>query len=937
MIYVHVGVVKSIRSVAWGKIDIKSIHDKPKASQHGERNFMRKGKLNLSIKNIILLIFIIALFIAVILFGTLIFTNWTTSAKTGAVRIADDVNEDIYNRVLAFIEEPYNNNEVNHKIIENGMLDLADEKQRDQFFVDVLESQTNEIYSFSYGTSAGEYYGARRNQDNVIEIMRNNEDTGGNSWYYSVNEDRTAGDLVVRAGQFDPRTRAWYKAALATEGAIFSPLYKHFVMNDLTVSAAWPIYNDSGGLDGVLGTHLLLSDIGTYLSDIVDEYQGTAIIFEKESRALVANSFGMPDFTVLEDGTLKRYEIADVDKPVIQNVFKHYKEDNQLEQIVKGEDGNFFINMKEIQMAGIDWVIMSAIPESLFMTDVIKTMVWAGFLAILFLIGSILIYRLVMQKYLKPMKTLLQVSGELAAGDLSKRVPIVRDDEIGLISESFNNVADKIQVLINHLDTTVQKRTRELEIANRALKESKEEFRLILDSAVEGIYGIDLKGKCTFCNISCIKTLGYHDQTDLLGENMHWKIHHTRPDGTAFPAEECKILNTFIKGQGSHVEDEVLWRADGTFFYAEYFSYPQIKNGKIIGAVITFNDISQRKQTEAEIKYLACYDPLTGLQNRRCFEENSVKIDKVDNLPLAVIFADINGLKMTNDIFGHLAGDELIKKSAEILKRSLREEDLIARIGGDEFVILLPQTTRENAEKMLTRIKSEFMDTRVKAIKCSISLGLDSKQHANEILADIIANAENAMYKEKVLKRNTINQDMIETIIETLHLRSPKEKQHSIAVSKLARELGLALQLRETEISKLARAAYLHNIGKIVVDDDLLNKEILSDEEFEKMQDHPTVGYRILNLFDETVGLAEYVYAYQERWDGSGYPRQLKGQQIPLLSRIIALVEGYNQMLNNGGFSLKEGKEAALQFIKDGAGQQFDPQIVTTFVELLAK
>ncbi len=467
------------------------------------------------------------------------------------------------------------------------------------------------------------------------------------------------------------------------------------------------------------------------------------------------------------------------------------------------------------------------------------------------------------------------------------------------------------------------------------LVESKEDLNLILDSSAEAIYGIDLNGNCIFCNNSCIEMLGYSDQSELLGKNMHRQIHHTRRDGTSFPTDDCRIFRAFIKGEGSHVEDEVFWRADGTSFDVEYFSYPQIKNGKITGAVITFMDISERKQKEAKIQYLNCYDTLTGLHNRRCFEENRNKIDIPDNLPLSVIFADINGLKMTNDIFGHTAGDELIKKSSEILQQVSRKNDVVARVGGDEFIILLPNTTGENAEKIITRIKSGFADAHIEAIKCSISLGLDTKRSPDQSLDEIIANAENAMYKDKTMNRKTINKDIIDTIIETLHAKNPGEKQHSITVSELCSDVGTALHLPENDISKLKRAGYLHDIGKIVLDEGILIKDTLSDEELEKMQQHSAVGYRILSLFDDTLDLAEYVYGHHERWDGAGYPQGLKGEQIPLLSRIITVVETYDRVLNRGELPLKDRKLAALDVIKNGAGTQFDLQIAELFVQMI--
>ena len=131
-----------------------------------------------------------------------------------------------------------------------------------------------------------------------------------------------------------------------------------------------------------------------------------------------------------------------------------------------------------------------------------------------------------MNKYLKPMKSLLQVSEELSSGDLLKRVDIIRNDEIGQISNSFNNVADKMQSLIENLELNIQERTRELHKANSRLEASKGELQLILDTAAEAIYGIDLNGNCTFCNKSCIRILGYRDQEELLGKNMHQLIHH---------------------------------------------------------------------------------------------------------------------------------------------------------------------------------------------------------------------------------------------------------------------------------------------------------------------------------------------------------------------------------------------------------------------------
>ena len=896
---------------------------------------MKKERHTLSLRRIILIVFSVAMLVLVVCYGLFVFTGWINSARAMAKAMAEGINDSIYDKVRSFIYSTRHINEMNYGIIENDILNLADETQRTRFFTGILEAHDSHIYSIGYGTENGEYYGARRNENGDTEAFGNNADTGWSTWYYSVNEDKTVGSIVKKTEKFDPRTRAWYIEAAEAAGPVFSQVYKHFVMDDLALSAAWPIYGETGELRGVLETHILPPEITTYLESAVERYNGAALIIEKGTGILISNSQDIENYSILEDGTVKHSTVADVENADIRRAFEFYETHGSLPGIFEGEDGRYFVTVKELEYDGLNWIIVSAIPESLFMSDVGESMRWSAIMSVLFLLLSILIYHLLTKKYLKPMQSLLQVSGELASGNLSRRVTIVRNDEIGLISKSFNSVADKMQSHIENLETAVQERTAELQSAYLSLEASKDDLRLILDSAAEAIFGIDLDGNCTFCNRSCAKILGYGDSSELLGRNMHRLIHHTSKEGSPIDIGECRIIGSLVNGTGTHVDDEVFWRSDGTSFDVEYFSYPQIKNGELIGAVITFMDVSDRKKKEAEIHYLSCYDPLTGLNNRRCFDERLPAFDIPGNLPLSVIFADINGLKMTNDIFGHSAGDMLIEKSAEILQQVCRKEDLAARTGGDEFIILLPNTGREEAGRIADRIRAGFSDARVEAIKCSISLGLDTKEDTGQSINDITANAENEMYRDKTINRKSINKDIIDTIIKTLHARSPREKEHSIAVGKLCAALGAAMQLSQNEISKLQRAGYLHDIGKITLDDSILRKDALAEEEYENMQQHTVVGYRILNLFDDTLDLAEYIYGHHERWDGTGYPRGLKGEQIPLISRIISITETYDRVRRRSDLSGKDRDLAALDTVRESAGTQFDSHIVEVFARMI--
>ncbi len=202
-------------------------------------------------------------------------------------------------------------------------------------------------------------------------------------------------------------------------------------------------------------------------------------------------------------------------------------------------------------------------------------------------------------------------------------------------------------------------------------------------------------------------------------------------------------------------------------------------------------------------------------------------------------------------------------------------------------------------------------------------------------LEEVMANAENAMYRDKNSNRTKVQNDLINTLQETLHARSRREEEHSAAVQDLCCKLAHALGVSEAELNTISRAAYLHDIGKISLSEELLHKEQFTSDEYERMKQHPVVGFRILTLFDDTLDLAEAVYSHHERWDGSGYPRGLKGEQIPYLSRIMAVVETYDRILNRTELPLQERSAHALKEILEASGSQFDPAVAQAFLEMM--
>ena len=891
----------------------------------------------LSIKKNIMAIYIIT---TVITFGVVyyvLFSNWIETADKILSSVAQDMNEKIYKEFETFIRLPQYINEITENQIHSGVIDFSNELTRDKFFVGLLSAHgSTPIYSISIGTEDGEYYGARRNRDNIVEIMKNNSDTGGKSRYYKVTEDMSKGDMVLETGTFDPRTRPWYRQAVKYGKTTFSPLYKHFVMDDLTVSVGTPVHYSNGKIWGVLGTHITLSRMDSYLSEIVKRNKATAVIIDKNTGELVSNSLGVRNFRVKDNGTIERTLIGELNNESIKTAYKNYLNSEEKHILtVNGE--NSHVNVSEFNTAGVDMLLITSVPDALLTKDIYETIRLTIVFSVLILLGTTLLYLSYISNLLKPLESLNLSAKKFKEGNFSSRAHIHREDEIGTLATTFNVLADEVSGMVQDLEEKVQERTADLENSNYVLEENREQLKLILDSTAEGIYGMDTEGMCTFCNESAMKMLGYQSQKELIGQNMHDLVHHTKPNGSPFPQEECRIMQSFKNGEGVYVDDEVFWRKDGTSFDVRYSSYPQYKDGTLVGAVVTFMDNTERKNSEEHINYLTYHDPLTDIHNRLFFEEALPSADVEENLPICVIFGDVNGLKLTNDIFGHAAGDRLLVETAEAFRKGSEGKGILARIGGDEFALVLPRCDEAKANQMMSDIKNAFGGESSGEIVGSLSLGTATKTSPEQSIAEVIESAENRMYKEKTINRKKNNTKMITKIISRLHERSPREKRHSENVSSLCRKTALIMGLAEADVSRIAENGYYHDIGKIVLEDRILNKhKNFNEEEYRKMQQHTVVGYRILNLFDETIDLAEGVLSHHEHWDGTGYPKGTKGEEIPLSGRIIAVAEAYDAMTNDY-YERSKTHQEAIDEIKRLSGVRFDISVVDAFIKAADK
>lgn len=518
-------------------------------------------------------------------------------------------------------------------------------------------------------------------------------------------------------------------------------------------------------------------------------------------------------------------------------------------------------------------------------------------------------------------------------------VPVFIDDRIVAVAGLANKQNDydendvyETTLLLNGAWHAVERRE-----AQEKLATERNKYLQTLISIGDGVLVVDKNGYIEMLNNVAEKLTGW---TSAEAVGKHYKevfvISHEQEDGTINDPIENVFTKDTVQELGNHA---LLISRNGVTYYLEDSAAPiKDDNNVTVGVVLVFRDVSEKKEQRKKIEYLSFHDSLTGLYNRRFFEEELNRLDTKRNLPISIIMGDVNGLKLTNDIFGHAFGDILLKKVADVLRRACRADDIIARWGGDEFVMLLPGTNINEAEQVIERIKAEFSQEKVKAIKCSISMGADTKTTAADNLIETLNRAEEKMYAAKATDSNEYRSIVINTIISTLHENSPEEREHSLRVSKLCQEFGKELKLSKVDNRKLKEAGFFHDIGKIALNPRLLKSSYHpSSHRRKEIIKHSIVGYRILNSFDHTANIAELVLAHHENWDGSGYPKGLKGEEIPLLARIIRIAESYDRMVNQPEDSQNMSKTEAVSLIRNNAGILFDPELAELFANMIEK
>lgn len=521
-------------------------------------------------------------------------------------------------------------------------------------------------------------------------------------------------------------------------------------------------------------------------------------------------------------------------------------------------------------------------------------------------------------KEIKKMYHNIEVIITTGHGDVKTAVQTLRNGAFDYINKPIDY--DELSLtIIRALERLENIRKREL--AEKSLRLSEEKYRTLVESADDGI-AIIQNIKFKYVNPRLCEMLGY-DIHELINTNVVNYI-------------KCKNINNF-----KQIFEKPIVRNREIVFYDNKGRqlFIELNAGRISfndkpASLIIFRDITARKRNEQKIIHLSFHDNLTDLYNRAYFEQEIKRLDTARQLPLSIIIGDVNGLKLVNDAFGHIAGDNLLKKAGNIIKSNCRHEDIVARWGGDEFVILLPKTSSKRSEEIIARISNETREIKTENGIVSISFGYDTKEKIGEDILINFKEAENNMYRQKLLESPSVRSATIKTIISTLYEKNRREEKHAERVSSLSYKIGQAIGLYNRELNDVKTVGLLHDIGKVVILDDILEKKgELTNAEWKEIKRHPEIGYRILNNMNDMSELALSVLSHHERWDGKGYPKGIKGEEIPLTARIVAVADTFDAMTSDRPYRKALSEEVAIEEIKKNAGLQFNPYIARVFIE----
>lgn len=526
------------------------------------------------------------------------------------------------------------------------------------------------------------------------------------------------------------------------------------------------------------------------------------------------------------------------------------------------------------------------------------------------LIIGMVLFLLLEKRVLVRLATLNKAITEIGTkGNISYRVNLDGNDELTNVADAINRMLDRV------------------EQAQRELEKSEFRNRAIVEAIPDLMLKINKSGQILDYVISKNHLLSIELSPSCIGQCVETILPKTLLD-------KVFLNGKFVECNGKIVECQKNVNEKNAFYEARFVS---LEENKIL---IIVRDITERKEMEDKLKYYSYHDSLTGLYNRAFFNEQMLMLAQKPSAKAGIIMCDIDGLKFVNDTLGHDKGDTLLINAANILKQCCSQQAIIARMGGDEFVILVQENSQKAMQEILNKINNRVEEYNLNndnpLLKLSFSLGVASNFNEDIEFVELIKQADNKMYREKLHCRRSVRSSVVQTLKKTLEFRDFITEGHAERLAGLMQQFAIACNLPQNRIHELELFAEFHDIGKIGIPDQILFKEgPLTPEERLVMQQHSDIGYRIAQASPDLEPISEWILKHHEWWGGQGYPLGIKGESIPMECRILAILDAYDAMTNDRPYRKALRKEEAIQELQKQAGIQFDPNLVAIFVKIV--
>ena len=469
---------------------------------------------------------------------------------------------------------------------------------------------------------------------------------------------------------------------------------------------------------------------------------------------------------------------------------------------------------------------------------------------------------------------------------------------------------------------------------------------------------IDEKGRITSVNDTAQNVFGVGDEVinkkynDVLGKGklIDLELPVARVNATGIGI--CNLERPYADGDG--------WKC-----VLNVDCLP-LDNHAPCGVLIVARDISERKILEEKLYAMTLRDGLTGLYNQSYLKsrlKEEIENATANNYSLAFFLMDIDDFKFYNDWFGHLAGDDFLYRFSQLINKCVRETDTLGRYGGDEFAVILPNAGRETAQKLAERLcytveNHTFPNRNIMPRgKITVSLGIAVFPDNAKTAEELITIADEDMYRSKRRKKSIVRAQIpvaqnfqhelqetdiklynaVQTVLGIIKAKDTETYMHLVKVADYAGLLLQNLNLNEEQARDVKLAALLHDVGKIEIPRYILNKiSQLTPEEWSIVKQHPKWGAEMVQTIEKLEYVVFLILHHHERFDGKGYPAGLKGEEIPLGSRVLSVVDSFDAMTNVRPYRKSKDFFCALKELESCKGTQFDPDIADVFIKTVS-